>query len=134
MHRSVLDNEDFVTWANENVIVLVGNGNGSGTHKTGSEKGEDGKDAKGGKKEMPLPDEEPGKGEPPADEGKSKPEEVPTGPAADVDCTYYPGLKCAEHVKALQDVRKPPEGAPEIPEWQGIPATFLIGPNGTVEE
>ena len=133
MHRSVLEDEDFIAWANENIVILVGNGNGTGTHKTG--KDDEGKDGKGkdDKKGIPRPE---GEGEEPGakPEEDSKPEEPTAGPAADVDCTYYPGLKCAEHVKALQDVRKPPEGAPEVPEWKGIPATFLIGPDGTVEE
>jgi hypothetical protein len=133
MHRSVLEDEDFIAWANENVVVLVGNGNGTGTHKTGAKDD----DAKGGKKDddkkgIPRPEGEEPDAKP--EEGDSKPEEPTAGPAADVDCTYYPGLKCAEHVKALQDVRKPPEGVPEIPEWKGIPATFLVGPEGTVEE
>jgi hypothetical protein len=136
MHRSVLEDDDFVTWANENIVVLVGNSNGSGKHKTGDEPKDDAK--KDDKKGVAMPEEE-GKGDPPKDEEPKddpKPEEgeEPAGPAADVPCTYYPGIKCSEHVKAVQDVRKPPEGCPEVPDWKGIPATFLIAPDGTVEE
>jgi hypothetical protein len=137
MHRSVLEDEDFIAWANENIVVLVGNGNSTGVHKTGAEKDDDkGKDGKGkdDKKGIPRPEEEPAPKDGETAPEENKPEEPTAGPAADVDCTYYPGIKCAEHVKALQDVRKPTDGAPEVPEWKGIPATFLIGPDGTVED
>jgi hypothetical protein len=133
MHRSVLEDEDFIAWANENVVVLVGNSNGTGKHDTGKKDDDGGK--KDDKKGMPLPEGEGDDGAPPPEgEGENKPEPPgEVGPAADVDCTYYPGIKCADHVRAVQDVRKPPEGLPEVPNWEGIPASFLIAADGTVE-
>ena len=153
MHRSVLEDEDFVAWANENVVIVVGNDNGTGVHKTGEKKDDDGKgekdgkgakDGKGDKEDHgiappgPLPPAAPvrAEGDDEKKDGETPPPEEAAPAAsggADVDCTYYPGLKCSEHVKVLSEVRKPPEGVPEIPEWQGIPATFLVAPDGTVE-
>jgi hypothetical protein len=132
MHRSVLENEDFIAWANENVVVLVGNENGSGKHETGEKSGDKKDDDKKG---IAKPDED-GGGEPPKEPaGETAPEPASSEPAADVPCTYYPGIKCSEHVQACRDVRKPPEGgAPEIPEWKGIPASFLITPDGNVAD
>src|SRR5688500_18247776 len=131
MHRSVLEDEDFIAWANENVVVLVGNDNGTGKHKAAAKKDDD-------KKNMPAPDEEPAK-ESDEGEGGKKEEEDPatkggTGTAGDVDCTYYPGIKCSEHVKVNSEIHKPPADEPVIPEFKGIPASFLVGPEGTVKD
>jgi hypothetical protein len=134
MHRSVLEDEDFIEWANENIVVVVGNDNGSGKHE-GKKKDDDAK-KDDDKKHMPAPDEE----EPAEDGGEGKKEEgepAPDGrvsPAADVDCTYYPGIKCAEHVKVRQDIHTPPGEEPKIPEFKAIPASFLVGPEGTVKD
>jgi hypothetical protein len=135
MHRSVLEDEDFIAWANQNVVVVVGNGNASGKHDVGDAKDDDEKgDAKDGKKDD-------GKDDAKKDDGKGEGEATePTGEGAppagggDVDCTYYPGLKCREHAAISSEVHAPKGDEPKIPDFQGVPASFLIGADGTVEE
>jgi hypothetical protein len=133
MHRSVLEDEDFIAWANQNIVVVVGNGNASGKHDTGEK---DEGDEKGSKKDDGKEDEakdEDAKPEAETTEGEGD-GAAPAAAAGDVDCTYYPGLKCREHAAISSEVHAPKGDEPKIPDFQGVPASFLIGPDGTVED
>ncbi len=88
----MLDNEDFVKFANENLICVVGH-NDTG-HEAETE------DAKGKK--------------------------VP-------GCDLYPGLTCEQHQKVMQDVRAGAEGLPKIELPNGVPNSWLVAPDGSVE-
>jgi hypothetical protein len=89
----VLENEDFVKFANENVICVVGH-NDTG-HAAEIE------DAKGNKT--------PG-------------------------CALYPGLQCKDHQAIMGEVAQPAEGMPKIELPNGVPNSWLIAPDGTVEK
>jgi hypothetical protein len=88
----VLENEDFVKWANENIVVVVGH------NDTGHEAVVE--DAKGKKS--------PG-------------------------CALYPGLQCKEHADIMNTVGSPAEGLPKIEMPNGVPNSWLVAPDGTVE-
>jgi len=88
----VLENEDFVKFANENVICVVGH-NDTG-HAAEVE------DAKGKKA--------PG-------------------------CPLYPGMTCKEHQDIMGEVGRPPEGMPKIDMPNGVPNSWLVAPDGTVQ-
>lgn len=88
----MLENEDFVKWANENLVVVVGH-NDTG-HPAEVE------DAKGKKS--------PG-------------------------CPLYPGLQCKEHQDVMRAVGNPGDGLPKIEMPDGVPNSWLVAPDGTVE-
>ncbi len=69
----MFENADFISWANENVVFVVGH------------KGKSHKDAGGG-----------GDKDKDADGKKSK-------PAKEGDCPLYPGITCEEHEKIMED-------------------------------
>jgi hypothetical protein len=104
----VLENADFIAWANENVVMLVGH-KGS-QHKPPAAK--DSKDPKTGKdaKEDPAPPAEP----------------ATSGGAA--GCSLYPGLACADHEKIMEEATT--TGTPKL-EVKGYPTSFMIAPDGT---
>jgi hypothetical protein len=88
----VLENEDFVKWANENIVVVVGHNDTN--HPAEVE------DAKGNKS--------PG-------------------------CALYPGLQCKQHQDIMNQVGNPGEGLPKIEMPGGVPNSWLVAPDGTVE-
>ena len=88
----MLENEDFVKWANENIVVVVGH-NDTGHDATVE-------DAKGKKV---------------------------------AGCPLYPGLQCKEHQDIMGQVINPAEGLPKIDMPNGVPNSWLIAPDGTVE-
>jgi len=123
MHRSVLENEEFIAWANEHVVVLVGHGRGS--HGT-------------------VDVVKPAKGEPKK------------------QCALYPGLTCEQHDQVTKDstgkddarddakpdgkAKKPAkkkekakdnekDAPPAFPvlKFDGIPASFVVTPEGETE-
>lgn len=49
-------------------------------------------------------------------------------------CSLYHGLQCAEHEKMMQDCMSPGEGLPKVPVGNGMPNSWLVAPDGTVEE
>ncbi len=89
----MLENEDFVKFANENVICVVGH-NDTG-HKAEVE------DAK----------------------GKMSP-----------GCALYPGMECKQHQDIYSEVGRPPDGMPKIELPNGVPNSWLVGPDGTVQK
>lgn len=89
----MLENEDFVKFANENVICVVGHNDTN--HEAEVE------DAKGKKS--------PG-------------------------CALYPGLQCKQHQDIMGEVGRPPEGMPKIEMPNGVPNSWLVGPDGTVQQ
>src|SRR5438552_3209853 len=109
MHRSVLENADFMAWANENVVLVVGHDGSkhksAKSEKTGDKDGKD--DAKDG-----------------GDAGKEGADsslgEKPAGGAA--SCSLYPGLTCEEHEKLVEDAKS---GTPAL-SFSGWPTSFMI--------
>jgi hypothetical protein len=116
-----MENEDFVKWANENIVVVI-------AHQDKGHKPESG-DAKDAKNEDPPKDGEPKDGE---KDGEAAPEGSSEGDAGDGPCPLYPGLTCSQHQKSGQDLTHPPEGLPKIEAPEGVPASWFIGPNGDV--
>lgn len=88
----MLENEDFVKYANESIVCVVGH------NDTGHEA--EVEDAKGNKS--------PG-------------------------CALYPGLQCKQHQSIMGEVGRPPEGMPRIELPNGVPNSWLVAPDGTVE-
>jgi hypothetical protein len=89
----VLENEDFVKWANENIVVAVGHNDTGHPAEVEDEK------------------------------GKKTP-----------GCPLYPGLQCKEHQDIMNIVGRPPEGLPKIEMPGGVPNSWLVAPDGTVEQ
>jgi hypothetical protein len=89
----VLDNEDFVKFANESIICVVGHNDPNHPTETEDEK------------------------------GKKTP-----------GCPLYPGLTCEEHRAINQQVSNPPTGCPKIELPNGVPNSWLVAPDGTVEQ
>lgn len=88
----MLDNEDFVKFANENIICVVGHNDTGHPAEIEDEKG----------------NKTPG-------------------------CPLYPGLSCKDHQAVNQQVMNPPEGCPKIELPNGVPNSWLVAPDGTVE-
>lgn len=89
----MLDNEDFVKYANENLICVVGHNDDGHAAET--------EDAKGKK--------------------------VP-------GCDLYPGLTCDQHKAVMRDVGSGANGLPKIELPNGVPNSWLVAPDGTVEQ
>lgn len=49
-------------------------------------------------------------------------------------CPSYPGLTCEEHRKCRADASSGAEGTPKIGEAAGVPNSWVILPDGTVEQ
>ena len=88
----MLENEDFVKFANENIICVVGHNDEGHPTETEDEK------------------------------GKKTP-----------GCPLYPGLECKQHRSIMGEVGRPPEGMPKIEMPNGVPNSWLVAPDGTVE-
>ena len=114
MHRSVLDDPDFIAWANENVVVLV-------AHKPTSHK--------------KLEVSKPAKGEP-----KSQCSVYP-GITCDEhdqifrDLVKEPAPKDDKDKKPAPKAKKgePKDALPKV-DMAGFPSSFLISPSGTIEK
>jgi hypothetical protein len=89
----VLENEDFVKYANENIVCVVGHNDEGHPTETEDEK------------------------------GKKTP-----------GCPLYPGLDCKQHRSIMGEVGSPPEGMPKITMPGGVPNSWLVAPDGTVEQ
>lgn len=48
-------------------------------------------------------------------------------------CDLYAGLTCEQHQKIMQDVGSGADGMPKIEIPNGVPNSWLVGPDGTVE-
>jgi hypothetical protein len=114
----VFEDPEFLRWAAENVVFLVGYEGknhkiswGSGAAK----KDGDGKDEKG---------EKDGKD---GDEPREKPK-----PGKDGECRLYPGLTCDEHEQVTKDAKEG-VGGPKL-EFRGWPSSFMVAPDGTFEK
>lgn len=105
----MLENPDFIAWAAENAVLVVG-------HEGSSHKADKARDSSAGK------DDKDGTDAPPAGEPES---------AVTDGCSLYPGLTCAEHEKIHEDAKT--TGVPKL-EFQGWPTSFMIGPDGTLEK
>jgi hypothetical protein len=105
----VLENADFIAWANENVVLVVGH-KGSQHKPPAAKDSKDPKTGKGAKDDPAPPPEEP----------------APNG-AAD-GCSLYPGLSCAEHEKIMEDATT--GGTPKL-EVKGYPTSYMVAPDGT---
>lgn len=88
----MLENEKFVEWANENVIVVVGHT----------------------ETEHPTEVED--------EKGKKSP-----------GCPMYLGLTCEQHRAITGECLNPGEGLPKIEVGNGMPNSWLVGPDGVVE-
>lgn len=121
----MFEQADFIQWANENVVFLVGykgknhkTGEKAG-EKTGDESGKGGEDkGEGGK----SGGEKSGKAEKPA---KAK-------AAKEGECSLYAGISCDEHEKILEDALGG-KGGPKL-EVKGYPTSYVIAPDGTFEQ
>jgi len=49
-------------------------------------------------------------------------------------CPKYLGLTCAEHQQVQADAQNPKDGVGAIKMPGGVPATFMVGPDGAVEQ
>lgn len=49
-------------------------------------------------------------------------------------CPKYAGLTCAEHQAVQADAQNPKDGLGKITMPGGVPATFMVGPDGAVEQ
>jgi hypothetical protein len=118
-----MENDDFVKWANENIVVVVAHQDDG--HKPESPakdaKNDEGDDPDAPKDDEPKPDEEP------KEDGGARSDGGADGP-----CPLYPGLSCAEHRTMGRDLTGPPEGLPKIEAPEGVPSSWLIAPNGEV--
>jgi hypothetical protein len=88
----VLENDEFVEWANENVVVVVGHTDENHPTETEDEKG----------KKVP-------------------------------GCPVYPGLTCEQHRAMTGECLNPAQGLPKIAVGNGMPNSWLVAPDGTVE-
>ena len=120
----MLENSEFIAWANENVVMVVGHqGTGHGAYAA----------KKGGEEAKPAdPKPEDPKADDPKPEGDASSEggTPEAKPAGEKECTIYPGITCAEHEKIHEDAKT---GSPSV-EFQGWPSSFMVGPDGTVEK
>lgn len=89
----MLENDDFVKFANESVICVVGHSDTGHATEIEDEK------------------------------GKKSP-----------GCPLYPGLTCEQHRAVNGQVMNPPEGCPKIELPNGVPNSWLVAPDGTVEK
>ncbi len=128
----MLESPEFIAWANENIVVVVGHQGRSHSAYAKKDVGD----------EKPTEDDEAGDGKP---EGAKGDDEKPADPAPDEakpqdappsaverdagGCSIYPGLTCAEHEKIHEDAKT---GTPSV-DFQGWPTSFMVGPDGTVE-
>jgi len=115
MHRSVLEDPEFVTWANENVIVLVGHPKGS--HQS-------------------VDVAKPAKGEP-----KSQCSLYPGITCADhekiyADATPAKEEKKDEKAKPAPKAKSKKDEGPALPKLEvtGFPASYVVEPDGTIEK
>jgi hypothetical protein len=126
----VFEQPEFLQWAAENIVFLVGYEGKN--HKISWGSHGDAKDEKGDKdeKDGDGKDEKDGDGK---DEKDGKAEE-PAKPKAhkEGECKLYPGITCEEHEKIAKDAKEG-EGGPKL-EFKGWPSSFMIAPDGTVEK
>jgi hypothetical protein len=101
----VFENPDFIAWANENIVFLVGY------------KGKEHGDAK------PPVDGE-------GDKEKAPKDAKQTAKAG--DCSLYPGLTCDDHERILEEATTG-KGGPKLA-CPGYPYSYLVAPDGTFEQ
>jgi hypothetical protein len=127
----VFDNQEFIAWANENVVFLVGHEGKSHSAyeaKPGDKDAKDDKkDGKDEKKDAEKPEPETTKPEAAKPEGGDESAKAPAG-----GCSIYAGITCEEHEKVAADAKEG-SGGPKL-EFKGWPTSFMIAPDGTVEK
>jgi hypothetical protein len=119
----VFENADFVAWANENVVFLVGH---TGRNHKVTPKKDDGKDKDGKNGDETPKDGAPKDGEKPEPKG-----DPAAGAAKPGECTLYPGITCDEHEKIFADAKEG-TGGPKL-EVKGFPTSYMVAPDGTFE-
>jgi hypothetical protein len=104
----VFEKPEFIAWANENIVFLVGYGGKSHGDGHGAAEGE-------------------GEG----DGGKKEKKETKAAAKAG-DCSLYPGLTCDDHERILKEATQG-EGGPKL-DCPGYPYSYMVAPDGTVEQ
>jgi hypothetical protein len=118
----VFEQPEFLQWAAENIVFLVGYEGKN--HKISWGSHGDAKDGKDGDAKDGDEDRKDGK------DGKTGERAKPK--AREGECKLYPGITCEEHEKIAKDAKEG-EGGPKL-EFKGWPTSFVIAPDGTFEK
>ena len=123
----MFENADFIAWANENVVFLVGY---TGKNHKVTPKADKKDDPKPKDDAKPNDGDKPKDGETPAEPPKDADSKSEPAPKAG-ECTLYPGITCDEHEKIMADAKEG-TGGPKL-EVKGFPTSYMVAPDGTFE-